>query len=110
TVLIDAHRFGDGASGRNGGQFGTGQRKWSEELEHQLGFERAKALFDLAEDAKAHLLDFTRSNGIDIQYRPGQLSVTHKERLVADYRRHVDVMRERYGYPHLTFMDREETA
>ncbi|MGU4174419.1 FAD-dependent oxidoreductase, partial [Pseudomonas aeruginosa] len=25
VALIEAHRFGDGASGRNGGQFGTGQ-------------------------------------------------------------------------------------
>ncbi|RWQ48598.1 MAG: FAD-binding oxidoreductase [Mesorhizobium sp.] len=32
VVLIDAHRFGDGASGRNGGQLGTGQRAWAEEL------------------------------------------------------------------------------
>ena len=26
VVLIEQHRFGDGASGRNGGQLGTGQR------------------------------------------------------------------------------------
>src|SRR5690606_1977538 len=82
TVLIDAHRFGDGASGRNGGQMGTGHRRWGEEMEQQLGLERARALFDLAEEAKTHLLEFSRRNGIDIQYRPGQLSVAHKERLL----------------------------
>ncbi|MGQ3280437.1 MAG: FAD-dependent oxidoreductase, partial [Shinella sp.] len=49
VVLIEAHRFGDGASGRNGGQLGTGQRAEAESLEAELGFERAKALFDLAE-------------------------------------------------------------
>src|SRR5690606_4808579 len=57
VVLVDAHRFGDGASGRNGGQLGTGQRAWPEEMERDLGFTRAKALFDLAEEAKAHLLE-----------------------------------------------------
>ena len=36
VVLIEAHRFGDGASGRNGGQLGTGQRAWAEELEEEL--------------------------------------------------------------------------
>ncbi len=58
VVLIEAHRFGDGASGRNGGQLGTGQRAWAEEMEAEYGFSRAKALFDLAEEAKAHLLEF----------------------------------------------------
>ena len=29
VALIEAHRFGDGASGRNGGQLGTGQRAWA---------------------------------------------------------------------------------
>ena len=36
VVLIEAHRFGDGASGRNGGQLGTGQRAWAEELEARI--------------------------------------------------------------------------
>ncbi|WP_152045290.1 NAD(P)/FAD-dependent oxidoreductase [Aureimonas psammosilenae] len=110
VAVLEAHRFGDGASGRNGGQLGTGQRQWPEELEKQYGFARAKALFDLAEDAKAHLLEFASANAIEIDYRPGQLSVAHKKRYVADYRAHVETMRERYDYPHLSFMDADETA
>ena len=70
VTLIEAYRFGDGASGRNGGQLGTGQRAWAEELEAEFGFTRAKALFDLAEEAKAHLLEFAEMNGIDIEYVP----------------------------------------
>lgn len=110
VVLIEAHRFGDGASGRNGGQLGTGQRGEPGDYEKAFGFERAKALFDLAEEAKAHLLDFARAHGIEIDYTPGQLSVAHKKRYVADFRAHADIMRERYGYPHLSFMDAAETA
>ncbi|OQM75297.1 NAD(P)/FAD-dependent oxidoreductase [Manganibacter manganicus] len=110
VVLIDAHRFGDGASGRNGGQLGTGQRAWAEELETEYGLSRAKALFGLAEDAKAHLLEFAETNGIDIDYVPGQLSVAHKKRYVDDYRRHAELMAERFGYPHIKFMDAGETA
>ncbi|WP_163270107.1 NAD(P)/FAD-dependent oxidoreductase [Chelativorans alearense] len=110
VALIEAHRFGDGASGRNGGQLGTGQRAWAEDLEADLGFTRAKALFDVAEEAKAHLLDFTAANGIEIDYVPGQMSVAHKERYLNGYRAHAEIMGERFGYPHITFMDREETA
>ncbi|TWH00596.1 gamma-glutamylputrescine oxidase [Mesorhizobium sp. J18] len=110
VALVEAHRFGDGASGRNGGQLGTGQRAWAEELEAEFGFARAKALFDLAEEAKAHLLEFASTNGIEIDYMPGQISVAHKRRFVDDYKAHADVMASRFGYPHISFMNREETA
>ncbi|WP_378944189.1 NAD(P)/FAD-dependent oxidoreductase [Mesorhizobium sp. ANAO-SY3R2] len=110
VVLIEAHRFGDGASGRNGGQLGTGQRAWAEELEGEYGFTRAKALFDLAEEAKAHLLDFAAANAIDIDYMPGQMSVAHKPRYVDDYKAHAEIMASRFDYPHVKFMDAKETA
>lgn len=110
VVLIEAHRFGDGASGRNGGQLGTGQRAWAEETEAELGFARSKALFDLAEEAKAHLLGFAEGHGIDIEFMPGQMSVAHKPRYVKDYRNHAEVMAGRFGYPHISFMDAKETA
>lgn len=109
VVLIDACRFGDGASGRNGGQLGTGQRAWPEELEPEIGYERSRALFDLAEEAKAHLLDFSAGNDIDVDYSQGHMSVVHKRRYADEYRAHVDIMAEKYGYGRLSFMDREET-
>ncbi|MER8661362.1 FAD-binding oxidoreductase [Mesorhizobium sp. M1148] len=110
VVLIEAHRFGDGASGRNGGQLGTGQRAWAEEMEAEYGFSRAKALFDLAEEAKAHLLEFAAVNQIDIDYMPGQLSVAHKPRYLDDYKAHAEIMAGRFNYPHIAFMDARETA
>ncbi|MER9295283.1 FAD-binding oxidoreductase [Mesorhizobium sp. M0621] len=110
VVLIEAYRFGDGASGRNGGQLGTGQRAWAEDLEAEYGFSRAKALFDLAEEAKTHLLEFAAANQIDIDYMPGQLSVAHKPRYVDDYKAHAEIMASRFSYPHISFMDARETA
>ncbi|MEI1252128.1 NAD(P)/FAD-dependent oxidoreductase [Rhizobium aouanii] len=109
VVLIDACRFGDGASGRNGGQLGTGQRWWPEELEEKIGYERSKALFDLAEAAKRHLIDFAREHQIEIDYVPGQLNVAHKASYKRDYYENAEIAALRYGYPHLSFMDEEET-
>src|SRR6218665_154852 len=60
VALIEAGRFGDGASGRNGGQMGTGQRWWPEELEREIGYERSKILFHMAEHDKRYLHDFAR--------------------------------------------------
>ncbi|MCM2291359.1 FAD-binding oxidoreductase [Allorhizobium sp. BGMRC 0089] len=110
VVLIEARRLGDGASGRNGGQFGTGQRAWPEELEAEFGFDRAKALFDMAENAKAYLFDFAREHQIDMEFMPGQLNVEHKRGKEGDYRKSVEIATTRFGYPHLHFMDRQETA
>ena len=110
VTLLEANRLGDGASGRNGGQFGTGQRNSVLDLEQDLGFERAKALFDLAEDAKRHVRGFAEEHAIDIEYGAGQLSLVHKPRLLAAYAEEVDALNLRYGYPDVAFMDSRETA
>ncbi|AJY44457.1 NAD(P)/FAD-dependent oxidoreductase [Martelella endophytica] len=110
VVLVDAARFGDGASGRNGGQLGTGQHWWPEEMETKLGQARSHAFFKLAEDAKSHLLDFARAHKIDVDFRPGQLTVAHKRGMEDSYRHHIDALADRYDYPHLSFMSRQETA
>src|SRR4051794_22042434 len=109
VTMIEAVRLGDGASGRNGGQLGTGQRWWPEELEKKIGYERSKALFDLAEDAKRHLMDFATEHQIDMEYVPGQLNVAHKESYKREYYENAEIAAFRYDYPHIRFMDREET-
>jgi gamma-glutamylputrescine oxidase len=43
VVLLEARRAGWGASGRNGGQFGGGQRLSQGELERLVGAERARS-------------------------------------------------------------------
>ena len=108
--LIETARLGDGASMRNGGQIGTGQRADVLEQEAAYGTERACELFALAEEAKRHLHEFTAAHGIDMRYRAGQLSVAHKRRHIDGYRAWVDALRERFDYPHAAFMDRDETA
>jgi gamma-glutamylputrescine oxidase len=110
VALVEASHLGDGASGRNGGQLGTGQRWWPEDLEPQLGYERSKALFQMAERAKQHLLDFAELHGIDMDYMPGQLNVSHKPGHDREYRENAEIAAARYDYPHMTFMDRAETA
>ncbi|WP_208435096.1 NAD(P)/FAD-dependent oxidoreductase [Bartonella phoceensis] len=109
VVLFEASRFGDGASGRNGGQLGTGHRQWVETLEKKYGFERSKALFDLAEEAKRDILSWCALPNCQCDFMRGHLSVTHKKRELISYQRHVEIM-QRYGYYGLTFVNRDETA
>ena len=103
VVLLEASRVGDGASGRNGGQMGTGPRDGVLELESELGFERARALWDIAEGAKRTLRDTAERYQFAFDHLPGQMSVLHRARLQRDARREVDALNERYDYPHIAW-------
>lgn len=110
VTLIETHHMGDGASGRNGGQMGTGQHWFPEGMEDTLGLERSRALFDMAENAKRYLLDFAETHNIDMEYMPGQMNVSHKRAYEKKYRGSVEASATRYGYDKFSFMEREETC
>ncbi len=110
VVLIEAHRLGDGASGRNGGQLGSGQRAGVLELEKQYGFERSKALWDMAEDAKNNLHEMAKIGGFEIDYSSGQLTPMHKKRYEKDERDHIEAVSTRYGYDQLGWLNQNEMA
>ncbi|TCO70873.1 NAD(P)/FAD-dependent oxidoreductase [Rhodovulum euryhalinum] len=76
VVLVEAHRVGFGASGRNGGQVGSGQRLHQDALERMLGDAAAARLWHLAEDAKALVAHLIAAHAIACDYRPG---VAHAE-------------------------------
>ena len=110
AVLIEAHRIGDGASGRNGGQMGTGPRDSMADLEADLGQARARALWDMAEAAKSGLHDKATRYGIDMDYVPGQMTVMHRGRYEKEARSEVEHLRERYGYTSIEWLDRKDMA
>ncbi|MFD0916189.1 NAD(P)/FAD-dependent oxidoreductase [Pseudahrensia aquimaris] len=110
VVLLEQHRLGDGASGRNGGQMGTGQRASVLEMEQAFGFERAKALFDMAEDAKTNLFETAKAGNFEFDYQPGQLTPMHKKRYEAEAREEVEALNGRFGYGAVDWLDQREMA
>lgn len=110
VVLLEAHRLGDGASGRNGGQMGSGQRAGVLELERELGFERAKALWDLAEEAKRSLFEVAQKHNFQTDYLPGQLTPMHKQRYESEARKEAEAVNERFGYDKIRYLDHQEMA
>ena len=110
VVLLEAHRLGDGASGRNGGQMGSGQRASVLELEKELGFERAKALWDIAEDAKRSLLAVAERHGFGADYLPGQLTPMHKRRYESEAREEVEALNVRFDYDEISYLEADEMA
>ena len=71
VALLEAHRVGFGASGRNGGQLGSGQRMDQDGLEDLMGQDVAHQLWDLAQDAKALVKGLIEKHGIECHLKPG---------------------------------------
>ncbi len=98
VALLEAHRVGWGASGRNGGQVGSGQRLGQIELEAMLGTEKARHLWDLAEEAKALVKALVAENGIDCALRPGVIHAAHRRRFLPAFRHEAEHLTKVYGY------------
>ena len=99
AVLLEALRVGAGASGRNGGQLGSGQRLGQRRLERMYGLERAQALWQLAEDAKAAVKDRIARHAIACDLKPGILHAAHKPAHAGELQRDAEHLLRHYGYP-----------
>jgi gamma-glutamylputrescine oxidase len=108
VVLLEQSRLGWGASGRNGGQAHVGMRREQDWLERTMGEADARRLWQLALDARVHLDTLLDRHRIDCDFRAGLLHADHKARYTAGTREHVAHLRERYGYEHIRFVEREE--
>lgn len=106
AVVLEAGRIGCAATGRNGGQVHTGQRRDQAWLEKAVGRDDAMALWRLAEDARAHFKTLTDSIACD--WRPGMIHARHKPNGEAEDAAHIQLMAERYGYGELALVDKAD--
>ncbi|TCS67296.1 gamma-glutamylputrescine oxidase [Primorskyibacter sedentarius] len=108
VVLIEAHRVGFGASGRNGGQLGSGQRMTQDSLEKLAGDGAARVLWDLAEDAKALVKDLVARHGIDCDLTPGVAWAGTSRGSVDGLHRYAEHLAARYGYEEVDVLEEKE--
>lgn len=108
VTVLDAHRIGWGASGRNGGQVSSGQRVDQAHLERMVGSDGARWLWRMAGTAKGLVRDLVGKFGIDCELVPGIIHADHRRRFVAASRAHVRLMHEEYGYGDIRFLCRDE--
>jgi gamma-glutamylputrescine oxidase len=105
VVLLDAHRVGFGASGRNGGQLGSGQRQDQETLEKMVGMDAAQKLWRLGEDSKDLVKSLISRHQIDCALKPGvawAASSTAEARHLHHYAEH---LHGTYGYDQIETLD-----
>ncbi|KRS16287.1 NAD(P)/FAD-dependent oxidoreductase [Roseovarius indicus] len=106
VVLLEAHRVGFGASGRNGGQLGSGQRMDQHFVEKQVGRDDAAKLWELAEEAKDLVKSLISRHKIDCHLKPGIAHMAFSNREVEEEHAYADMLAEHYNYPHLEKLDR----
>ena len=109
-MVVEANSVGWGASGRNGGQLHSGQRRDQDWLEARFGRDDARRLWRLGEEAKALTLGLIARHRIDCDWRLGLIEAVHKPRLVAEERAYVETLRRDYGYEAVEWLDREAVS
>lgn len=105
VVLLEAHRVGFGASGRNGGQLGSAQRMDQEDLERLVGNDDAAKLWDLAEDAKDLVKSLIAKHQIDCDLKPGVAVLGLSAGEQQDLHEHAAHLSGRYGYDQIELLD-----
>lgn len=100
VVLLEGNRVAWGASGRNGGQLCTGQRKDVFTLENMFGKQQARKLWNIGEAAKALARSLIKRHDIQCDLKDGIIHPTHKKKYSGEYQRYADRLRAEYGYQH----------
>lgn len=107
VVVLEAHLVGFGASGRNGGQVGSGQRLDQVQMEKIAGRENAHRYWQMAEDAKALVKGLIKDHAMPVTFHPGVAHACWHEREVRDTHAYAEKLHRDYGYTQLEALDRD---
>ncbi len=110
VILLEANRVGWGASGRNGGHVGTGQRADQETLEKLVGLSHAKELWQLGLEAVDTVCELIDAHQIDCELKTGNLHVASKAKEQPWLIEEVDHLRKVYDYQQIRYVEPEELA
>lgn len=108
AVLLEAERIGFAASGRNGGQIHSGFRVDQEALEKRFGEERARRLWQLAEDAKAWVRGRAKAHAIDCGLTDGLLIAAHSRRAARGLLHEAQHLNRNYGADTVRYLGQDE--
>lgn len=107
-IVLDAHRAGWGASGRNGGQVGSGHNKSQGWLEKRVGRGTARAMWDVSEAAKDLVRDLAAQHAPLANYKPGVAHGEYRASGITEARIEAELLATHYTYNQITVLDRPE--
>jgi len=108
VVLLDAHRVGFGASGRNGGQVGTGQRVDQDALEKLVGKDDARELWHLSLESVQLVRDLITAHEMGCAFAEGIIHADHRARFVPESHAYAEKLQRDYSYDRIRPVGLEE--
>ena len=105
VILLEARRLGFGASGRNGGQVGSGQRVEQDDLENMVGQDHAHQLWALGEESKSTVQELIAKHSIDCDYKSGVIHAELKPKNLHYTYDYVEKLQREYGYELIEALD-----
>ena len=108
VILLEANRIGWGASGRNGGQLGSGLNWSQQELEKEFGNETAHAFWNFCELAKEEVKGRIKKHDIPCDFKSGVLAAACNRKADRSYRQEVDHLHEHYHHQSVQYLSGDE--
>jgi len=108
VALVEAQKVGWGASGRNGGQVGIGQRIGHDELEKKVGREAADVLWDMSLESVQLVKDLIAEHQIECDLKSGIMHVAAKASHMDYIKESVEYTQNVLKYDHVQYLSQEE--
>lgn len=108
VIVLEAHRAGFGASGRNGGQVSSGFNWDQPELAAKMGDGPARAVWDLSQEAKSDLKMLVERHAAEARHTPGVAYGVYSDSAVTKVTKTVEFLRKTYGYDDIEMLGRDD--
>ena len=106
VTVLEAHLVGFGASGRNGGQMGSGFNQDQRKLEKKMGLDAAHRLWEMTQDAKSLTRSMITQFAPEADYQPGVAEANFCLTDCDNSQAKAAHLEKNYGYSEMEYLDK----